>query len=252
VQVFAHLPHHAPLLEEIAKQAAPDARKRGSTTLPTKIKRGAVLTFNLTMPELEIDEPSQSLIWRGRPDVVQFGVAVPKAFKPGDIIARVDVSKGTIPIGRLRFTVKILTEAAIPNIEAVTAKMRRYEQAFISYSSKDRPEVLKRIQMLDELGPKYFMDQVTLKRGEKWEKRIYEYLDKCDVVYLFWSKAARRSPWVKKEIMYAKQRQAGNDEAPPDIVPIPIEGPPIVKPPAELSYLHFNDNFLYFINAPKV
>jgi len=251
VQVFAHLAGQALVLEEIAKQAAPDAKKRGSTTLPKEIKRGTELTFNLTMPELEIDEPSQSVIWQLKPALVQFGVRVPKNLRAGDLIGRVEVSESSIPIGRLRFTLKIVTEATASGTEPVpVAKMRRYQQAFISYSSKDRAEVLKRVQMLNALGPRYFMDQVNLEPGAKWEKRLYEYLDESDVVYLFWSKAASRSRWVRKEIRYAKQRQAGNDEAPPDIVPIPIEGPPIVKPPKELSYLHFNDKFLYFIN-PK-
>jgi len=44
---------------------------------------------------------------------------------------------------------------------------------------------------------------------------------------------------------------AGNDEAPPDIVPVIIEGPPPAKPPAQLNYLHFNDRFMYFISAEQ-
>ena len=50
-----------------------------------------------------------------------------------------------------------------------------------------------------------------------------------------------------KEVRYAIERHAGHEMAPPEIVPVMIEGPPPVAPPPELKDLHFNDRFLYFI-----
>ena len=44
---------------------------------------------------------------------------------------------------------------------------------------------------------------------------------------------------------------AGDDGAPPEIIPVPIEGPPPVAPPPELAHLHFNDRLLYFMAAPS-
>jgi hypothetical protein len=253
VQVFAHRPKETAALEEIAKQAAPGAEKRVGATLSKQIERGSELSFNLIMKELEIDEPSQSCIWRGERELVQFEVTVPNDLKPVDVFGRVEVCQNSVPIGRLRFELKIVNEASSPGTENVRAGvLDRYKRAFISYSSKDRLEVFKRIQMLDALGPAYFMDQLNLGRGARWEKELYKYLDESDVVYLFWSKAASRSSWVTKEIEYARKRQAGNDEAPPAIVPIPLQGPREVKPPAKLSFLHFDDRFLYFIKAEEV
>ena len=68
-----------------------------------------------------------------------------------------------------------------------------------------------------------------------------------DVFFLFWSTAAKDSEWVLKEVRYAIAWHAGDDLAPPEIVPVMIEGPPPVAPPPELKGLHFNDKFLYFI-----
>ena len=111
--------------------------------------------------------------------------------------------------------------------------------------------MLKRVQILNASKVSFFQDLLTLEPGDRWEKLIYQYIDQSDVFFLFWSKAASESKWVKKEIEYARKRQAGSDEAPPEILPIIIEGPPIAKAPADLSYLHFNDKFIYLIKAEE-
>jgi hypothetical protein len=93
----------------------------------------------------------------------------------------------------------------------------------------------------------FFQDLLTLDPGERWQRALYKMIDRSDVVFLFWSRAARDSEWVRKEIQYALDRKAGNEVAAPEIVPIIIEGPPPVPAPPELAALHFNDPFLYFI-----
>jgi hypothetical protein len=248
VQVFAHLPEQAATLEPIAKRAEHRAEMRVGSTLDRKIRRGGRLTFDLTMPGLEIDEPSQSIIWRGKPDKVQFGVTVPEDFKPRDLICKITVSESSIPIGHLKFMFTVVTAGVAAETRPVVASnLIRYRQAFISYASPDRAEVLKRVQMLNASRVNFFQDLLTLEPGDDWAKQIYEYIDQSDVFFLFWSKAASQSRWVEKEITYARERQASNDEAAPEIVPILIEGPPPEKPPEQLSFLHFNDRFLYFI-----
>jgi hypothetical protein len=54
---------------------------------------------------------------------------------------------------------------------------------------------------------------------------------------------------VAKEIDYALARKHGNEDRPPDIQPVPIEGPPVVPPPERLKALHFNDALLAQINT---
>ncbi len=250
VQVFVHLPEQAASLEEIAKEADEDARRSITSTLEKKIKRETELTFHLLMPGLDIDDPIQSCVWRGKPARVQFGVTVPEDSKPRNIIGTVTVSEASIPIGHLKFKFKIAGDDVVVNVEPVpAASMVRYQQAFISYASKDRPEVLKRVQMLNLAKIKFFQDLLTLDPGDSWEKLLYDYIDKSDVFYLFWSTAASESEWVRKEIEYAIKRKSGENASGPEIIPVIIEGPPAVRPPEELSFLHFNDKLMYFINS---
>jgi hypothetical protein len=250
VQVFAHLSEQAESLERIAREADDDARRRASAELQKPIIRGAVLTFNLTMKGLDIDEPSQSCTWNGSPALVQFGVTVPPDFAFHDILGLVTICEETVPIGHLRFKLKIVDRAALTtNAPQYIGTATRYSQAFISYASEDRAEVLKRVQMLNSLKLKFCQDLLTLEPGDEWEKLIYQYLDASDVVFLFWSKAASESSWVRKEIQYAMQRKHNLEEEAPEIVPVIIEGPPPAPPPAELAFLHFNDRFMYFISA---
>src|SRR5260370_258705 len=207
------------------------------------------------MPGLEVDEPSQSLIWHGEIDSVQFGVTIPEQCKLGSIIGTVRVCYETVPVGHIKFKFKIAAaaqqaEEAVP-LPAPPKSFVRYKQAFISYASPDRPEVLKRVQMLKTANINFFQDLLTLEPGERWEKAIYQHIDESDVFYLFWSSAAKESEWVGKELQYALSRKGGSDEAPPEIVPVIIEGPPVVPPPDSLQALHFNDGLLYFIKAEE-
>jgi hypothetical protein len=254
VLVYAHLRKQASAVAKAAKAAAPGVTKRFAQTLDQQVKRGTKLTFNLAMPGLDIDEPSQSIIWRGKYEAVQFSVSIPADAKVRTLVGTVIVSEDSVPIGHLKFTFVIASDgaAATPATQPVPAgTLDRYQQAFISYASPDRAEVLKRVQMLNLRKVRFFQDLLTLEPGDQWEKLIYEYIDQSDVFYLFWSEAASRSPWVEKEILYAIKRKAGNDKGAPEIVPVIIEGPPPAAPPAELSFLHFNDKFMYFISGEE-
>jgi hypothetical protein len=56
---------------------------------------------------------------------------------------------------------------------------------------------------------------------------------------------------VLKEARYAVARKASDDLAPPEIVPVVIEGPPPVPPPSDLAHLHFDDPLIYFRTRPS-
>ena len=128
---------------------------------------------------------------------------------------------------------------ALREIEAI-----RYRRAFVSYSSQDRAEVLRRVQAFRIAGLSVLQDVLDLKPGERWERALYHEIDVCDVFLLFWSHAAAASEWVAKEIAYALALKAGSDDRPPAIQPVPIEGPPVPPPPETLRHLHFNDALL--------
>ncbi|MDZ7967724.1 MAG: toll/interleukin-1 receptor domain-containing protein [Nostoc sp. DedSLP03] len=253
VQVFVHLPEQVEFTKQNAQQFDPDAKQLGARSLGLPIQRGSELTFNLSIPKLEVDDPIQKLSWNGRADSIQFGVTVPADITQKTVIGTVTVSQNTIPLGHLKFKLSIIPSASSTSKDPhlVGEVARHYRKAFVSYSSKDRIEVLKRVQGLAVSGITVFQDILNLEPGDRWEQKLYRNIDECDLFLLFWSTAAKESPWVLKEVLYALDRQGSNGLRSPEIIPVIIEGPPPVPPPPELQNLHFNDKLLYLIATPK-
>lgn len=250
VQVFAHLPDEETAVQALAREFDDAAQRRGFTALDSRIVEGERLMFDLAMPGLVIDNPVRYLVWMSRPQSVQFGVTVPAEAPPRTVIGTVTISRDHTPIGMIKFKLAVLQPGDTrPNVtsEPVGGAIHRFRKAFISYASHDRREVLKRTQMLDRVGIEFFQDVLTLEPGQRWERELYRHIDDCDLFLLFWSSAAKQSTWVLKEVEYAIRRKQGDDMAPPEILPVIIEGPPLVPPPAELQHLHFDDRVLYFM-----
>lgn len=245
VQVFAYLPGYAQEAQGLAQEYDEEAKRLGSVSLATEIMRGSVLTFELVVGDLPIPDPVQNLAWRGKTQSVQFEVPIPRQCGSGNLIGKVLISQNTIPIGQIRIKVKVVSrDAAADARQHPTGDPCRYQMAFISYASSDRPEVLRRVQMLPAVGIRFFQDVIDLDPGERWAQELYRHIDESDVLFLFWSTAARDSEWVRREWQYGLEKK-GKDF----IHPIIIEGPPPPAPPPELADLHFADPMIYFISA---
>ncbi|MFH1198525.1 MAG: cell division protein FtsZ [bacterium] len=251
VQVFIHKEEDTKEAEKVATEFDENTTRRGFTSLETEIEYGAKLLLNLQMKDVHIDDAVQTFTWRGRTGSVAFAVTVPQELHANNLFGKVIISNESVPIGHITFIIKLLptitSESEIKDIKP-TGNATNYKYAFISYAAKDREEVLRRVQMLAPLKINFFQDILTLDPGDRWEKEIYQYIDKADVFFLFWSSAARESEWVSKEIRYALQRKQGRDDFPPEILPIIIEGPPVPETPAELKHIQFNDRVIYFMN----
>jgi hypothetical protein len=249
IQVFAHLPGDEARVKAVAQTFDHRASGRAAKLLDQEVKRETPLTFSLTLPGIGVEEPTRSLVWRGEPDAVNFTVNVPSDQREGRLIGTVLVTQNSIPFAHLKFILDIVAKPVTVPLESSPPEQtwKRYQHAFISYASEDRAEVLKRTQMLKLMRIDFFQDLLSLDPGERWEKTLYRKIDESDVFFLFWSTAAKQSEYVIKEVRYAIGRHRGDEMAPPEIVPVMIEGPPPVAPPSELKDLHFNDSFLYFI-----
>jgi hypothetical protein len=101
--------------------------------------------------------------------------------------------------------------------------------------------------MLKAVGIRIFQDVLNLEPGEQWLRRLYEKILESDVLFLFWSHAAKSSEWVEKEWRYALENKGAEC-----ILPVVIEGPPVPEPPLELAHLHFGDPLLYFIKPARL
>jgi hypothetical protein len=251
VQVFTHLIDQAREVNATAKEFDDETERRASKGLGIDVEHGATLTFHLLAPGFQVDEPIQKLVWRGSPESVQFGLGVSKDQWLGGFVVTVLVSYDQIPLGHIKFKLEVVAPGESTEDSGLTGEACIYRKAFVSYASQDRVEVLKRVQTIVRLGVNVFQDIINLEPGQRWEQQIYRHIDESDLFLLFWSSAAKKSQWVMKEVRYALWLKKGDDQAPPEIVPIIIEGPPIVPPPAELAHLHFNDQFLYFISGSQ-
>lgn len=245
VQVFVHRPEQAEEARSAAKEFDSDSARRGATALGTRVSRGTRLMIELRMPVLHVDRPARELVWRGSSDSVQFEVTPALGRPPATVIGEVLVSQDSVPIGEIKFKLKVAAAlAAGDNQAAPSGEARRYRKAFVSYASQDRAEVLRRVQMLTAAGIEFFQDVIDLRPGDRWSDELYDKIDESDVLFLFWSSAARRSDWVEREWRYGLGKKGESF-----IRPVIIEGPPIPPPPAELAGLHFNDKVLYFLQG---
>ncbi len=250
VQVFLYPPAAAAAVAAEAQQNDPTAQSMARVSLPLDVPQGARVALRLDMPTLRVDEPDALLVWRGVASAAQFEVAVPAELAAHDAIGRVRLAVDGVPVGTLRFRLQLLPAGSrVQPAAAAAGQARRYRRAFVSYSSKDRAEVLRRVQAFKIAGLSVFQDILDLDPGERWARALYREIDNCDVFLLFWSQAAAASEWVAKEIDYALDLQGGDGDRPPAIQPVPIEGPPIVPPPPRLGALHFNDALLAQIAA---
>ncbi len=245
VQVFIYRVEQSELV--IAKATARDevTEERGSTGLGSSLVRGTKLSLALSVKDLSVHDPVQETIWLGEPTSVQFEVFVPPAARPGSFIGTLSVIQDNVPLGKITF--KISLDENPSNTDQAPQAVGQalpYELFFISYASKDRPEVIKRVQMLSRLGKRFHQDLLALDPGDRWAGRLYELIDKSDAMLLFWSSNAKSSDWVRREWQYAIDRKGLEF-----ILPVIIEGPPPVDPPSELAELHMNDRLLYFARS---
>jgi len=248
VQVFAHLVGQAKDARSLAEEFDAEAERRAVKTLEALVRRGSRLVFDLRMSRSMVSDPVQSLVWRGRPESVQFEVAVAGGGRRDAEVGTVTVTLDSVPLGHIKFTLGVAPSGErVQDRELVGDDAKRYSSAFVSYSSKDRRKVLERVQVLRSVGIDYFQDLLDLDPGDRWERELYRGIDRCDLFLLFWSSHAKASPWVRKEVQYALDHKRGDELAPPELRPVIIEGPPVPQPWPEVAHLHFGDRFVYLL-----
>lgn len=247
VQVFLHKPAQAGRVAIVASMMDAVTALKGTQRLELDLAQDARLDITLSCPGLMVEEPLQTIRWRGEPAFAQFIVGVPRGVRPGDVLATARVSMDGDLIGRITFRLAVKAGVAQSLMQPAGSGGGRYRHAFVSYASEDRRAVLERVQMLQATRTSFFQDLLSLDPGQRWERALYEHIDACDLFLLFWSSAAKRSEWVLREAQYALDRQSRTGE--PDIVPVILEGPPPVLPPESLGAIHFDDRIRYFIAA---
>jgi hypothetical protein len=246
VDVWAHT---AAQSEAVAEQASALGRGRKvGTKNDVSVARGTVLSVVLEIPTMRIPDPTDNLVWCGEPSNASFIVEVPPDTTYGSHPGRAIIIASGIPMTKLIFALTVAEQSPLSRPTPVLSTECAPKTAFASYSSRDRAEVLARVQGMQKVRPdlEIFVDVITLRAGQNWEEEIRRRVRADDVFFLFWSEYAASSKEVEKEWRLALEAR-GLDY----IDPVPLSDPSEVKPPQELKALHFNDYYLAYIKLSR-
>lgn len=238
IQVWVHGEAQLERVRALAGMTDDSAVERPSQPLAEAVERGARLQVSIEGGALEIDEPVCTLIWRGEPVTAHFRARLSSDLSDAAALARVRVFIADTPVGSAVVRIARVANVADPDVVEVGA--RRYRTAFLSYAREDLPRVLEHHQSLAAVGLEVFQDVLGLEPGERWERKLFEHIDQCDVFLIYWSSAAARSEFVQREIEHALSVRNASPEARPDIIPVVLETPPPL-PPESLADIHFDD-----------
>jgi hypothetical protein len=248
IQVSLHVKATAGLAAEEARQRDEGAQPRGSTALGVPLRVGETIQVRLSSNDVAIDGGTENLVWTGDVSSTSFVVRIPQDCRIALAYFRVVLLVRDAPIGSANLSIKVTPDAK--DHTTIDVPLSRYRTVFMSYSTADRSEVLRHYQILRLLGVRTFLDVMSLRAGEEWERRLYEAIDESDAFLLYWSEHSAESKWVIKEAEYALKRSAERDDHRPDILPVMIaKRPPGPLPPPSLSSIHINDPVRYVILA---
>lgn len=195
----------------------------------------------LQSPDIPMDTESGELIWNGKYASADLDVLLPEDYRGKQLRLTGRIYSGIAVITDL----KLILQVNAPQQQEVQFEKCSLRTAFISYASQDRAKVVARIQGIQLSRPDMdlFFDAESLRRGEHWESRLYQEIDRRDIFYLFWSQNAAASQWVARELEYAITRKGASA-----VEPVPLEDPAICPPPKSLQDRHFNDWTLRYLD----
>jgi len=246
VRFFLHLPGQIGEVRQMAAEADPRATEQSATTLGARLAPGDRVTVALSVELASVADPVRTKTWRGQPLPFDFVVTAPAAgFE--EVYADIAVYLNDQPIGKVGWMIFEDTGDAPAPPATERQALNRYRQAFVSYSSRDRAEVLRRVQGLRAAGVEVFMDLLDLKPGERYAELLQTEARGADLFVLCWSKNAAQSEWVKKEALWALEHARRSTDRRPDLRPIVLGPPPPPAPWPELASVHLNDMIAYVI-----
>jgi len=199
------------------------------------------LSVRLSVEGLTKHDLEGTVVWNGSIASAKFVIDVPSHVTAETKRGFATIYVSGLKVATLHFVVDLSKDSsAAENLVAVQKRPRR---AFACYASADRNEVLARIQGMQKAMPELevFIDVVSLRAGQDWERELRKAIQSCDCLYLFWPANARASKEVEKEWRCALEER-GVDF----IDPVPLVAPEEVPPPTELGGIHFNDWTLAF------
>ncbi len=169
------------------------------------VARGTSLTVRVRIPDFQVEDPEDVILWSGDIGNATFPFRVPREIDPGSYNGVVSFFVSSLEIAKLHFDLEVGQRES--PAQMVPVREKRFRSAFASYASKDRDEVLARVQGIQKVLPQLdvFLDVACLRSGQHWAEQLGKEIAGRDVFYLFWSAHARDSEWVRREWQTALQ-----------------------------------------------
>ena len=225
------------IVEDIIKHADTDVKEtRGSIK---NVRYYTNIRVVLSSPDIDIDDCNEVQQWQGGYLIYDFFINPPKEYTKNQILITASVYFDDVIATKLKFIV----DCNGTDNQKIQLTRQDILSAFVSYASKDRSKVATIIQGMKKARPDMdiFFDVDCLHSGEYWETSLKKELDERNVLFLCWSKNAKRSRWVSKEWHYFL-----NVKGLDSIEPVPLVSPKKCPPPKELESKHFNDRALLY------
>jgi hypothetical protein len=202
----------------------------------TEVPRKTKLRIELEQLPWPVEPKSHVISWNGSVTNVAFQVLPDSAPATKAVYGRAKISTNGLVIGLASFKLMIDHSGSSAS-NTVFSRAPAVKRAFACYASRDRRSVLARVQRIEKVGVNVFMDVHDLRANEEFKTRIFDEIDRSDVLYLFWSRHAKRSSWVEMEWKYGLTKKGLGF-----IDPVPLIDPRKATPPIELAaHKHFND-----------
>lgn len=233
------------LMQEVPPEAVRLDKKRAAWEEGTRIV--VVPVSNA----LEFDPPQAEFTWDGRFAIEDFTCTVRgdaplgSAVLEFQVFARVSEAQ-VVQFEKVRVTLGIVEDAPVYVPRLVTQRMA--ETVFASYASEDRDLVSYKLGALPSLGIDVYEWRLKAAEGEILKDRIESEIRGRDVFFLFWSRNAQASEWVRWELEVALDSEKSGR---PSIIPQLLENLDDERdfPPELLGRQFFNPFF--FLDRPE-
>jgi hypothetical protein len=250
IQVFLHALEAFQAAEQTATKNEPAAELQGAMPMILPLQANDRIRITLdTDGAIVIGNAVQEFHWSERLEYVAFAVRFPKRIAPRTCRPVVRLFVNGVPTGLLRLKIEVTRETSDEKPSSVVETAHPYRKVFTSYSSQDRLEALRFIQGLKAMHADVFADVLSLRAGQNWASELEKEIRISDAFFLLWSTNAKNSEWVLREVHAALASREASGL--PEIVPIILEGPPVVPPPPGLEHIHFYDPLQAIFAAEK-
>jgi hypothetical protein len=191
----------AQLLEQRSGEFGLEPAKQTTTALPG-LTRGVTLTLTPRVDGIEWNPPSQTVTWLEDIQDVRFRL---RAVSEGAGLrsGRVEVHVGEVLVALVPLVIRIRSGAEYAEGSLTRSQARMFERVFASYAHEDGTVVKACQAAYQALGIDMFIDEQSLRSGQRWARVIDERIERADIFQLFWSHAASRSRYVQREWQHA-------------------------------------------------